>query len=242
MTPELPRAPMSDPWVTAWQTSPSGASSPSLAISTTTASIVSDMLVPVSPSGTGNTLSLLTSSLRSLSAEAAASIRTWNDGPLRSLMHALPFGSLADFDALHVDLDGLDLDLGVGGHHVLHAVGHVVTHLGQVRAVLGDDIEVDAHSVANALDCDSPAKLVEREKLRDTVAELLSLDKLRRGVAVKSVGDGVRVDLYVVAEYGTNLTEVGHNMADRVKYVMTANAEVKVEAVEIHVQGVKVRK
>ena len=78
--------------------------------------------------------------------------------------------------------------------------------------------------------------------LRDGVAQLLSREKLRRGVAVKSVGEGVRFDLYVVAEYGTNLTEVGHNMADRVKYVVTANAEVRVETVEIHVQGVKVRK
>ena len=59
---------MSEPWVIAWQTAAVSEPSGSFETSSTTTSIVSDMLVPVSPSGTGNTLSLLTSSLRSLSA------------------------------------------------------------------------------------------------------------------------------------------------------------------------------
>lgn len=78
--------------------------------------------------------------------------------------------------------------------------------------------------------------------LRDGVAQLLSRDKLRKGVTIASDGEGVKVDLYVVAEYGTQLAQVAQNMADRVKYVLTANAEVKVDAVEVHVQGIKVRK
>lgn len=78
--------------------------------------------------------------------------------------------------------------------------------------------------------------------LRDGVAQLLSLDKLRKGVRVTSDGEGVVIDLYVVAEYGTNLAEVAHNMSDRVKYVVTSHAEVRVDAVNIHIQGIKVRK
>ncbi len=68
MTPELPRAPMSAPVVIAFFLSASelvGASSDRFF---TTDSIVSDILVPVSPSGTGKTLSLLTSSFRSVKA------------------------------------------------------------------------------------------------------------------------------------------------------------------------------
>ena len=78
--------------------------------------------------------------------------------------------------------------------------------------------------------------------LRDGVAQLLSMDKLRRGVRVSSDGEGVSVDLYVVAEYGTNLSEVSHNMSNRVKYVLTSNAEVRVDEVRVHIQGIKVRK
>ena len=53
MTPELPRAPINEPWATALQTSPIEASGPRPSSSSTTASRVRAMLVPVSPSGTG---------------------------------------------------------------------------------------------------------------------------------------------------------------------------------------------
>jgi uncharacterized alkaline shock family protein YloU len=77
--------------------------------------------------------------------------------------------------------------------------------------------------------------------LRDGVAQLLPAAKLRKGVKVATAEDGVAVNLYVVIEFGTNLTEVSHNLANRVRYVLTNMADVKVAAVEVHVQGVKVR-
>ena len=61
MTPELPRAPISDPWLMAWQTVVMSASetlatpifAAAWSISASTDSSVSAMFVPVSPSGTG---------------------------------------------------------------------------------------------------------------------------------------------------------------------------------------------
>ena len=71
MTPELPRAPMSEPWVMALAMSSMEASAGSASTSPTTVLSVSDMLVPVSPSGTGKTLSLLMSSALSATTFAA---------------------------------------------------------------------------------------------------------------------------------------------------------------------------
>ena len=71
MTPELPRAPMSEPWVIALATAAMSESAGSAATSRTTVPSVSDMFVPVSPSGTGKTLSLLMSSDLSATAWAA---------------------------------------------------------------------------------------------------------------------------------------------------------------------------
>ena len=51
ITPELPRAPMSDPWLMALHTA--ARSGPALASSSQTARSVRAMFVPVSPSGTG---------------------------------------------------------------------------------------------------------------------------------------------------------------------------------------------
>jgi uncharacterized alkaline shock family protein YloU len=77
--------------------------------------------------------------------------------------------------------------------------------------------------------------------LRDGVAQLLPAAKLRKGVKISTTEPGVAVDLYVVIEFGTNLTEVSHNLANRVRYVLTNMADVKVDCVDVHVQGVKVR-
>lgn len=77
---------------------------------------------------------------------------------------------------------------------------------------------------------------------RDGVAQLLSRDKLRKGVSIKNSDKGVLVDLYVIIEHGTNLAEVSHNLSNRVGYVLTTIADVKVDSVDVHVQGIKVRK
>jgi uncharacterized alkaline shock family protein YloU len=77
--------------------------------------------------------------------------------------------------------------------------------------------------------------------LRNGVAQLLSRDKLRRGVVIDHGEDGLRVDLYVVVEYGTNLTEVARILAEKVRYALECNANVTTAAVEVHVQDVKVR-
>lgn len=78
--------------------------------------------------------------------------------------------------------------------------------------------------------------------MRDGVAQLLSRDKLRKGVQIKNNDNGVRVDLFVIIEHGTNLAEVSHNLSNRVTYVLTTIADVKVDTVDVHVQGIKVRK
>ena len=78
--------------------------------------------------------------------------------------------------------------------------------------------------------------------LRDGVEKLLSGDRLRRGVQISNTENGIQVDLFVVIEHGTNLTEVSHNLADRVRYVLQTMADVEVSGVEVHVQDIKVRK
>ena len=71
MTPELPLAPMREPWVMAFATSAMLAPAGRASTSFTTVPRVRDMLVPVSPSGTGKTLSLLISSALSATTWAA---------------------------------------------------------------------------------------------------------------------------------------------------------------------------
>lgn len=78
--------------------------------------------------------------------------------------------------------------------------------------------------------------------LRAGVAQLLSRDKLKKGVKVSTTNEEVTIDLYVVIEYGTNLAEVARNLSSKAKYVVEKLTGLKVKDIEVHVQGVKVRK
>ncbi|MDH4139598.1 MAG: Asp23/Gls24 family envelope stress response protein [Coriobacteriia bacterium] len=104
---------------------------------------------------------------------------------------------------------------------------------------IANDVLADLAGFA-ALECYGIVGMAS-PSLRDGVAQLLTRDRLRKGVAISTLDEGVRVDLYVVIEHGTNLTEVSHNLAERVRYVLTSMADVNVVDVDVHVQGIKVR-
>ena len=74
----------------------------------------------------------------------------------------------------------------------------------------------------------------------DGIAKILPAS--RRGVVVSSTEAGVHVELYVVIEYGTNISAVSQNLVDQVTFALKEYARVPLDGVEVHVQGVKVRK
>ncbi|WP_165060615.1 MULTISPECIES: Asp23/Gls24 family envelope stress response protein [unclassified Adlercreutzia] len=75
----------------------------------------------------------------------------------------------------------------------------------------------------------------------DGIAKILPKSRLRRGVVVTPEDDGVKVDLYVVIEYGTNIQTVSQNLRDQVAFALKEYARVPMKDVEVHVQDVKVR-
>ena len=76
----------------------------------------------------------------------------------------------------------------------------------------------------------------------DGIAKILPASRLRRGVVVNTTEEGVHVDLYVVIEYGTNISTVSRNLVDQVSFALTEYARVPLAGVEVHVQDVKVRR
>ena len=75
----------------------------------------------------------------------------------------------------------------------------------------------------------------------DGIATLLPNSRFRRGIVVKQSAAGVHVDLYVIIEYGTNISAVSKNLIDQVTFALKNNTAVKIDAVEVKVQGVRHR-
>jgi uncharacterized alkaline shock family protein YloU len=74
---------------------------------------------------------------------------------------------------------------------------------------------------------------------RGRVGRLLARDRLRQGIAVGGGDDGLRIDLYVVVEYGLNLAEVAAAVRSRVAYEVERLTGLTVAAVEVHIQDVR---
>jgi uncharacterized alkaline shock family protein YloU len=76
--------------------------------------------------------------------------------------------------------------------------------------------------------------------LRDDIAEILQVGSYHRGVEVKLVDDKIAINLYVVVEYGTRISEVAHNVMESVKFRVEKALGMPVAEVNVHIQGVRV--
>ncbi|GIO10751.1 hypothetical protein J19TS2_03060 [Cohnella xylanilytica] len=91
-----------------------------------------------------------------------------------------------------------------------------------------------------AVDCYGLVGMASRKQLKDGIAELLGRENLSRGVEVRREGEQTHLDLYVVVSYGTKISEVAHNIQSKVKYVLEEVVGLRVDFVNIYVQGVRV--
>lgn len=75
---------------------------------------------------------------------------------------------------------------------------------------------------------------------REYMAALLPRANFQRGVDVHYLDGHVIIDLYVVIEYGTRISEVAHGIKNRVKYIVERDTGLQVDQVNVHVQGLRV--
>ncbi len=75
---------------------------------------------------------------------------------------------------------------------------------------------------------------------RDDFAELLPGPHFRRGVDVHYVDGRIIVDLFVIIEYGTRISEVTQGIKNRVKFTVERLTGLPVQEVNVHVQGLRV--
>ncbi|HEX8600949.1 MAG TPA: Asp23/Gls24 family envelope stress response protein [Chloroflexia bacterium] len=73
-------------------------------------------------------------------------------------------------------------------------------------------------------------------------AELLRRDEVYKGVDVTINNGQVIIDLYVVLEYGTRISEVARNIMSNSKFAVETALGVPVVQVNVNVQGIRVSK
>ena len=90
---------------------------------------------------------------------------------------------------------------------------------------------------------DGLVELLGRENLKratDGLVELLGRENLKRGVRVALTEDSASINLYIIVEYGVSIAAVAKNVIETVKYRVETMVGVKVDKVNVTVEGIRV--
>lgn len=93
---------------------------------------------------------------------------------------------------------------------------------------------------ASAMEVFGLVGMSSRQQLKDGFAELLGRENLARGIEVRITDQDLEIDLHIIVSYGIKISEVAHNVQQRVKYTLSEIAGIQVNRINIFVQGVRV--
>ena len=104
-------------------------------------------------------------------------------------------------------------------------------------------IEISPHAIATiageaVLRCYGVVGVASKN-LIGGIADLLQPDRWGRGVDVLVQDGKVVVDLYVIIQYGTRVSEVAHGVMHGVRYALEQALGIPVAEVNVHVQGLR---
>lgn len=92
---------------------------------------------------------------------------------------------------------------------------------------------------AAAIECYGLLGMASR-KLGEGIAELLGHDAISKGVDVNQKDGQLYIDLYIIVAYGVKISEVAHNVMEKVRYEVEKISGLPVAEVNVNVQGVRV--
>lgn len=78
------------------------------------------------------------------------------------------------------------------------------------------------------------------KSVKDGLVHLLKLESLTKGVRLSVGEEGLVIELHIIVEYGTNITAIADSLISNVKYQVEASTGIRVELINIHVEGVRV--
>ncbi|MGQ9682933.1 MAG: Asp23/Gls24 family envelope stress response protein [Anaerolineae bacterium] len=106
-------------------------------------------------------------------------------------------------------------------------------------------IEVSRLAVASlasdaVLGCYGVVGLAPANVLRDGLVDVLQRDATHRGIEVHLHEGAITLDLYVIVEYGTRISEVTHNIMEAVKFRLERALGMPIAQINVHVQDLRV--
>lgn len=110
------------------------------------------------------------------------------------------------------------------------------TDLGLVT--VDDDVLVRVAGYA-ALDCYGIVGMASKRST-DGIVQLMGRENIGRGVKIRTSGDKVDIDLFIIVEYGISISAVAASIIETIKYKVERFAGVPVGRVNVCVEDIRV--
>ena len=106
---------------------------------------------------------------------------------------------------------------------------------------ISDDVIASGAGGA-AVSCYGIIGMASKNQVKDGITEILRKENYAKGIVVKKDEEKLVIDLYIIVMYGTKISEIANNVQSSVKYQIEKTLGVKVNAINIYIQGIKVNK
>ena len=106
---------------------------------------------------------------------------------------------------------------------------------------ISDDVIASVAGGA-AVSCYGFIGMASKNQVKDGITEILGKENYSKGIKVKKDEGKLIIDLYIIVMYGTKISEIANNVQSSVKYQIEKTLGVKVDEVNIFIQGIKVNK
>lgn len=91
-------------------------------------------------------------------------------------------------------------------------------------------------------ECYGVVGMASQKFVKDGIAELLKKENYTKGIVVHQEEEGLVLDMYIIVSHGVKISEVVHEVQERVKYILEKSLELEFNKVNVFVQDVKVIK
>jgi len=91
----------------------------------------------------------------------------------------------------------------------------------------------------SALECYGIVAMCAK-RAKDGIVEMFKKENLTKGIKVSVNEDSVTIHLFIVVEYGVSIAAVAKTVMETVKYHVETYTGVKVEKVNVSVEGIRV--
>ena len=112
-------------------------------------------------------------------------------------------------------------------------------YLGHVS--ISDDV-IASVAGGTAVSCYGIIGMASKNQVKDGITEILRKENYAKGIVVEKDEEKLVIDLYIIVMYGTKISEIANNVQSSVKYQIEKTLGVKVDEINIYIQGIKVNK